>query len=849
MQSAGHNGRLGGIRRELAALLAASLACVLVLVAGLATGKPLLDILSGEWLALATLAGSGILVVLALIWLLAGRARREAKATRSENANLKRSLAAADSIIRSEPQILVFWEQGQPLRIVAHTLKGIAGLPDSPDRFLRFGNWLEPSSAATLKTALDALFTAGHAFNTILRTHAGGHVEAEGRTAGGRAVLRLRDVAGHRDEVARILAQHQRLAREVRASRTLLDTLPIPVWLRGKDGRITWVNSAYVKAVDAHSRAEVQERQIELLEQRQRKTAARALSRGDSYRGRISLVVGGERKPHEVTVIPFEDATAAAAIDLTATERVQGDIDRQIAVYDRTLDRVATAVAIFNHQQQLVFFNEAYGRLWNLEADWLKTRPTDGAVLDRLRELGRLPEVVDYPEWKALILSCYGEAAQHEDWWHLPDGRMLHVVAEKRSDGGVTYLYVDETERLALESEYNALIDVQRETLDSLKEGVAVFGPDGRLKLFNSAFAEIWKLSRRELGEPHIDEFIALARKYYDDSATWARIGGAVTSFSEQREPFEDQMLRSDNSIIDFAGMPLPDGATLFTFADVTDARRYERALEERNEALIAADRMKNAFIGHISYELRTPLTNIIGFSDLLSSPQVGPLNAKQHEYLGDISVSSRTLLAIIDDILTLATMDAGAMELKLGTVDVRGVIDAAILGVREAAHRARLSLHIAVADDVEKFVADEARVRQILYNLLSNAVGFSKAGDDIRVDCWREQGMIAFSVKDQGVGIPKDQQWRVFERFESRSQGSGHRGAGLGLSIVKSLAELHGGTVSLESEPGRGTRVSVRLPEKGRPGSAGEPPQSQGPQQGPQQGPMGPLPAGGTAA
>ena len=850
MQSVGHNGRFGGMRRELAALLVASLACVLVLVTGIATGADILDGLTAEWLPLAAVAGAGVLLALALIWLSVGRARRAALAARSENVNLKRSLAAADSIIRSEPQILVFWEQGQPLRIVAHTLKGIAGLPDTPDRFLRFGNWLEPGSAATLKTALDALFTAGHAFNTILRTHAGGHVEAEGRTAGGRAVLRLRDVAGHRDEVARILAQHQRLAREVRASRTLLDTLPIPVWLRGKDGRITWVNNAYVKAVEAHSRAEVQERQIELLEQRQRKTAARALSRGDSYRGRISLVVGGERKPHEVTVIPFEDATAAAAIDLTASERVQGDIDRQIAAYDRTLDRVATAVAIFNREQQLVFFNEAYARLWKLEPDWLRTRPTDGAVLDRLRELGRLPEVVNYPEWKAKVLSCYGEAAQHEDWWHIPDGRMLHVVAEKRSDGGVTYLYVDETERLALESEYNALIDVQRETLDSLKEGVAVFGPDGRLKLFNSAFAEIWKLSRRELGESlHIDEFITLARQRYDDAATWACIGGAVTSFSEQREPFEGQMMRPDNSIIDFAGMPLPDGATLFTFADVTDARRYERALEERNEALVAADRMKNAFIGHISYELRTPLTNIIGFSDLLSSPQVGPLNAKQHEYLGDISVSSRTLLAIIDDILTLATMDAGAMELKLSSVDVRGVIDAAILGVREAAQRARLSLHIAVADDVTQFVADEARVRQILYNLLSNAVGFSKAGDTIRVDCWCEQGMIVFSVEDQGVGIPKDQQWRVFERFESRSQGSAHRGAGLGLSIVKSLVELHGGTVSLESEPGRGTRITVRLPEKGRPGSAGEPPQSQGPQQGPQQGPMGPLPAGGTAA
>src|SRR6185436_15881692 len=175
-------------------------------------------------------------------------------------------------------------------------------------KFVRFGQWLEASSAAALKPALDALFTSGHPFNLIVRSMAGGHLEAEGRTAGGRAVLRFRDVAGHRDEVARILAQHQRLAREVRASRALLDALPIPVWLRSKDGRLTWVNNAYVRAVEARSRAEVQERQL--------RAAARVLARGESYRGRLPLIVGGERKPHDVTVLPFEDATAAAAVDV-----------------------------------------------------------------------------------------------------------------------------------------------------------------------------------------------------------------------------------------------------------------------------------------------------------------------------------------------------------------------------------------------------------------------------------------------------------------------------------------------------------------------------------------------------
>ena len=162
------------------------------------------------------------------------------------------------------------------------------------------------------------------------------------------------------------------------------------------------------------------------------------------------------------------------------------------------------------------------------------------------------------------------------------------------------------------------------------------------------------------------------------------------------------------------------------------------------------------------------------------------------------------------------APLDAGGLELKLGPVDVREVIDAAIEGVRERAGRARLTLDIAVADDVSTFIGDEARVRQVLYNLLSNAVGFSRPSDTIHLSCWRERRMMTFMIEDQGVGIPKEQQARVFQRFESHSHGSNHRGAGLGLPVVKSLVELHGGDMTLDSESGRGTRITVRFPEHG---------------------------------
>jgi signal transduction histidine kinase len=288
-----------------------------------------------------------------------------------------------------------------------------------------------------------------------------------------------------------------------------------------------------------------------------------------------------------------------------------------------------------------------------------------------------------------------------------------------------------------------------------------------------------------------------------------------VTAFLEEREGFSGQMNRADGLVIDYALMPLPDGATLLTFANVTDAKLAERALVERNEALVAADRLKTNFIGHISYELRTPLQTIIGFADLLASPAFGEINDKQREYLTDIMSSSQTLLSLINDIIDLTTIDAGSLQLKPAPVGVRALIDAAIVGIRERAIRSRLTIEIAVADDVNEFMADEGRMRQVLYNLLSNAIGFSSNESTVRLSCWRERGDIVFTVEDEGPGIPHDQLGGVFGRFESRSRGSQHRGAGLGLSIAKSLIELHGGTIAIASEEGRGTRVTVHIPER----------------------------------
>jgi signal transduction histidine kinase len=531
--------------------------------------------------------------------------------------------------------------------------------------------------------------------------------------------------------------------------------------------------------------------------------------------------IAGERLEHTALADKhkqLEEQVAALRgvldAEAAASERKRAESKPSAEAYFRSFDRLATAFAVFDAEQRLTHFNQAYVELWQLDGEWLSTHPRDGEILDRLRQARRLPEKADYREWKTSWLSAYGGNAQTEDQWHLPDGRTLHVIADSDGEGGITYLYENVTERLALESRYNALIQVQRETLDTLREGVAVFAPSGRLRLYNQAFATIWQLNPGQLdGAPHVDEIIGWCRALYDAPEEWERTKAAVTAIVAERHPYESQIDRPDGSVLACAALPLPDGGTLLTYVDVSDSKRVERALIERTEALEAADRLKTAFISHVSYELRTPLTNIIGFSELLASPIAGPLTEKQHDYLGDIRLSGRTLLAIVDDILDLATIDAGALDLKLSQVKVRDVFDQAVQGVEERLKQNDVALYIGIEPGIHSFIADDKRVTQILYNLLSNAIGFSTAGSRISLTCARTDSMLAFMVEDQGVGIPEDYQQAVFDRFESRSLGSRHRGAGLGLSIVKNLAELHGGRVSLASTPGEGTRITVLLP------------------------------------
>lgn len=753
----------------------------------------------------------------------ARRARKLALEREADIAHIDARLHAAESILAAEPDAVFIWTpeslragpgtfQSRP-RIVGST----ATLVDPASGDLDFAyllTRLEPESAGRLNTAVQRLRTRGARFSLHVQSIDGRTFEAEGRPAGALAVLWLRDVTGERAEVSR-LKDRLRQAEQGRARfETHIMSAPFPAWRRSEEGRLEWVNEAYARAVDATSPEDAIMRGIELLNEEVLATLRRRLFDRTRATERSHAIMAGERRAIEVIEQRVEDGFVGIAVDVSALDAAEAELRRHIESHAATLDRMATAVAICGPDKRLKFHNRAFETLWGLEHDWLDSEPTDGEILNQLRTLRRLPEQANFQAWKQARMDLYTSPDPIEEYWHLPDGRIIKLLGQAHPFGGVIYVYENVTEQHNLASSYSTLESVQRETIDHLYEGVAVFGTDGRLKLSNPAYARIWNLDAKTLdGEPHANDIAAATADLYADEAQAAAFKARLTHDGATRVVSTGRLERKNDTIIDFAAVPLPDGATLLTYVDVTDSLRMEMALRERNDALETADRLKSEFISHVSYQLRTPLTNILGFGEILEAEMFGDLNPKQHEYMQGILQSSDTLLDVVNDILDLAVIEAGAMTLDFSDVEIGEVIHAAEQFAHHPAQKNKVVVKVEGGGDCGAIRADDKRIKQIMINLLSNALAFTSPGDTIIIGARRTQDTVQLYVSDTGIGIKPEFQGNVFDRFEAHSGHDRRRGAGLGLSLVRSFVELHGGWVTLESAPDVGTCVTCHLP------------------------------------
>ncbi len=636
----------------------------------------------------------------------------------------------------------------------------------------------------------------------------------------GGAAIWVRDVSGERAAVNDLRKSSEAVADQRNRLLEVTGTTQLPVWRRDGGFGLAWCNTAYAGIFET-GEDEVVAQQLELAssaqQDRPRNLANQAKASGKVECEKRNFVVAGERRTFDVFEAPLADGdgTVGWALDVSDREEAITNLARHTGAHGEILQALTTAIAIYGPDKRLQLYNRAYSRLWRLSESWLDEHPRFDEVLEVLREQRRLPEQADFRAFKRTQMDLFTSViAPQEELMHLPDERTLRSVITPHPLGGLLFVYEDVTDQLVLERNHNVLIAVQRATLDHLYEGVAVFGSDGRLKLFNPAFIQIWGLDDdRIIENVHINDVALAFRTHYSREAEWEDLRERMIGAAMQRLPQSGRIDRPDGTVIDYATMPLPDGAVLFTYLDVTDTTRIERALRERNEALEEADRLKSEFVANVSYELRTPLNTIIGFAEILNNQYFGPLTERQLEYGRGILDSGNQLLHLINDILDLATIEAGYMILEPDDFDLYDSVESVVGMIAERARYNGLTIENRCPKSIGPVFADERRLKQVIFNLLSNAIKFTPANGAIVIDVARDEDGLEFRVTDTGVGIAMADQERVFGKFQKTPQASRHKGAGLGLSLVKSFIELHGGTVNLASAPGEGTEVTCRLP------------------------------------
>lgn len=760
----------------------------------------------------AGVMGAALLLAIVLI--------RERARIAAENVTLKVRLADAiadlqrcEAMLNLRDQRVIVWGLDNKKPELIGALPIDSGAPEERAAFLAFGRWLMPRSAAMLEHATAALREKGTPFDFVAETQGGTPLDVHGRKSPAHVIVRFVSLSETQRNHARLKLESRQLAEDQDTMLGLFGALKMPMWVRTASGRLKWVNRAYADAVEAADAETAIREGKEFLGGQARETIAEQHKARPVFEQTLSTVIEGDRRMYAVTDFAGAYGSAGIASDTSAIESIHTEYERTVRSHADTLDQLNTAVATFDTQEKLRFFNQAFQKLWGLDSGFLHSAPDNALLLDRLRSEGKLAEQPEWRRWKDTLLGAYRAVEPQEHWWHLPDGKTIRVVANPQPKGGVTWVFENLTEKIDLESRYQTAVRVQGETLDNLAEGVAVFGPDGRLRLSNPAFAALWGLDHEAITpNVHVSAIRDLCAGKAVDSP-WSGFAATITGFDEERRDRHGQTELASGKILSFAVIHLPNGQVMTTFVDVTDSVQVERALKDKNEALLKSDQLKNDFVQHVSYELRSPLTNIIGFTELLTLPATGPLTPRQREYVEHVGSSSSVLLTIVNDILDLATVDAGIMQLEISEVAVDSAITAAAELVSDRLEEHAIKLEIDAGDAPKNFHGDETRVRQILYNLLSNAANYAPEASTIKLACRQTAAGVEFSVHDDGPGMSQDVLDSVFRRFEPRPNGGRRRGAGLGLSIVKSFVELHGGSVRIETGENLGTTVICTFP------------------------------------
>ena len=550
------------------------------------------------------------------------------------------------------------------------------------------------------------------------------------------AVIILNDISQQEQESTSLRLECKMLTSSVTNYKKAFDHLPIPIWIR-QDHELLYVNPKCANMFYDSSKLSSPSNAPQIFVR-----DLRCLT--DKNTLPIPLIDEGKRQFYS-----FHEAhssknqgraiTVGFGHDETKTIEKEKEVKYQASAYTKVLETLSAGVSIYDHNQRLIYFNQAYQHMFDFEPDWLIKTPTLGDVLDNLRSRRLLPEQAEYSLYKQEQIRMLKTLMhEFENLNHLPDGRIIREILAPHPLGGCFYIFEDVTDRINLEQKHNTQLAVQKATLDNLFEGIAVFGPDHRLQFTNRAFFDLWHIDKDRLTPgQHLSDVAEMARKYLENQNDWKRYKNRVMQIVTDRIPKHRLIRRNDNSTLEFSYIPLPDGSHMMSYRDITDRIELKTAYEERIKAQKESEQLKSEFISNMSFEMRSPLSTIIGYTDLLlnSVSSQHTLSAEQLSYCRDIHVSSTQLLNLVNNILDLAMIESGHIKLNKTSQNFWDLFKDTIDRYNQQIDPELSPISITFPESVAMIKADKKYLSKALETLLINTSSFYNEGKPVSLD------------------------------------------------------------------------------------------------------------------
>ncbi len=581
--------------------------------------------------------------------------------------------------------------------------------------------------------------------------------------------------------------------------KSVLNTIDVPIWHDGSDE----LYSQSAKDINHHLASQ----NLSL------KKVFSEINSGENLRR--FLILNGSRKLFEAVSKQSPDLGFPIhyCTDKTTEFELSNKLKHTIDANNQVMELFSSGISIFDHNMKLIFYNAAYKKITGLKDEEIKNGQSFSAILDLLRRNRKLPELIDFLEYKNEQIALFRTiTAPIQDFIYLPNSSIIRKVTAPYSSGGLIVIFEDITDKMNLEQQYNGLLAVQKETIEHLYEGIMVFGIDNRLHIINKAAKEIWNLENTNVGI-HLSKIVHDVIQVIEFFTEEEEFKSGLVSNLTDRIKKQGRLALKNGRIIQFSYIPLPDGAHLHSYIDITDSYKVEAAFFEKNQALETVVQMKNDFITRASAELLEPLNMITGFTQLLKNQYYGSLNEKQMSHLDGISHGSKNLMSLANNIISLSSLQSGHVTPTYSVFSIKEMLKDIITSTQKQA--LEKTINFKIINNLENITikADEMLLKQAFIVLLNKTIKSSQQDSNIELSLSNDDKNFSFIIVCPSDILGRNSQEKVLYRTEEGLDKCMYNFTSVSLPLFNHIIKLHNGLLRIEYDGDKNTTISAEIP------------------------------------